>query len=249
MPPLLSKTSLQKLSLQRKETRFHGFLCISRTDFAELRANKEHFLNTQELAYYAKLSFERRQYSYLSGRYCAKTALSAYLKEPTLTCIEVSSGVFRQPLVHYPNRTHNVQVSIAHSHIFSGALVFPEAHPMGLDIETVKPEKTKVIAHELTASEQARCRDMDVDGAIAHTFHWALKEALSKAVRCGMTTPSRLYEIATLEAQGDCYKAIFKNFTQYKGIVFAFGEPLSVCAVSTPKNTEVTLDLHSLSAL
>ena len=222
---------------------------MSRTDFAALRMHREHFLHTRELAYCDTMSFERRQRSYLSGRYCAKTALGAYLEEPDLSVIEVPSGVFRQPWVRYPCGIHNVQVSISHSDVFSGALAFPEAHPMGFDIEMIRPEKGAVIAHELTSLEQVRCRDMAIDGGAVYTFHWVLKEALSKAVRCGMMTPFRLYEVATLKPQVDYFIATFKNFTQYKGIVFAFGEPLSACALVAPKHTEITLDLQQLRVL
>ena len=49
---------------------------------------------------------------------------------------------------------------------------------------------------------------------------WCLKEALSKALRCGLTVPFGLLEVASLVPLPGGVRARFENFSQYEGIAF-----------------------------
>lgn len=97
--------------------------------------NISQILHPGEKAYFDSLKYERRQKSYLMGRYACKKVLSAYLNEPKLNTIEIAHGIFGQPIVRYLTR-EMPGISLSHDNLFSAAIAFSDTHPMALDIET-----------------------------------------------------------------------------------------------------------------
>ena len=72
---------------------------------------------------------------------------------------------------------------------------------------------------------------------LAATVVWTAKEALSKALRCGMTCPYELLEICGLEQRDGFFLGRFKNFGQYQFQSWQRGN--TVVTIVLPKKTEL----------
>ncbi len=231
------------MELRRGDEEFPAYLCLSTDLLSPEQTEGARFLNAEEQEYCATLSFERRRHSFLLGRYCAKHALCAFLEETNPCVISIQSGVFSQPVVRHPAKS-NVQVSIAHSAMWGSALAFPESHPMGIDIEVIRPARTHVIQTQITADEQALLQQLPHPEATRLTLLWTVKEALSKTIKTGMMTPFDVFELDTMDAGGRFVVSTFKKFGQYKALSFLLNN--AACSIVCPKNTSASLNLENL---
>lgn len=242
---LLKNTFIEGLVLQREKRHFHAHLCIAPLSLSDLKSTRSLFLHGNENSYFNKLEFERRQHSYLLGRYCAKSVLSKYLNEEDFTSIFIRRGVFDYPVVNY-SAAHDAQVSIAHSSFWGAAIASSQEHPMAIDIEQIDSQNNAVVESQLTDREKQLVDPNIMPKEKQSAFFWALKEAISKAIKCGMTTPFQVYEIESIAFEQDYAVATFKNFGQYKGIVFSIMN--MACAVVLPKKTKLEINFCLLNA-
>lgn len=243
---LFPNTYIEKLTLKRPDTDFEAYLCISNHPFLGLKEKREQFLHPEELAYFDTLRFERRQKSYLWGRYCAKQALTAFLKEPDMTQISIHHGVFEQPIVRCTSKK-SVQISISHCDECGGAIAFPEEHPMAIDLEKIDPKKIEILQTQCTQDELKLIQSLQVPEINQLTLLWTVKEALSKALKCGLMTPFKVFEAKELVSNSDCIVWTFKKFAQYKTISFIIGD--SACSIVMPKKTEIEINVKELRKL
>src|SRR5262249_41191329 len=130
----------QALTLQRENLKLTAALGFTVASLASLQKEALHFLHQEEQDYLTSLSFAKRQHSYLLGRYVAKQALIRYNQNLTATVISIKSGIFENPIVHYPS-FEKIQISLSHSEPLAAALAFPEEHPMGIDIELIRAQQ------------------------------------------------------------------------------------------------------------
>lgn len=169
---------IDELILIRPEKIFKATLCCCffscKTDYKGL----VQYLHAQEYNYYNILKFEKRIRSYLMGRFVAKQAVAALIGEKNLTNIFIHSGIFTQPIV--VSSKQNIQVSITHCDDFGAALAFPEAHPMGIDIEKINPNKRNVLERQITGGEKERISSCSLSYETGLTLLWTAKEALSE---------------------------------------------------------------------
>src|SRR5258708_39152562 len=100
-PSKLPRTVSHSLCIQRGETCLTAMLVMAFEDgpgsFTELAVE---FFGPLETAYFSTLRSERRQKSYLLGRYAAKLALREPLSEPNPKGVEILKAFFEQPIVH-----------------------------------------------------------------------------------------------------------------------------------------------------
>lgn len=233
-----------ELHLVRPDNRFNGAICClyfgDTDDFQELIAS----LSPEELAYYNTLRFERRIRSYLLGRFVAKNAVSKLINEPMLSNIQIRSGIFTQPLV--VSNCGNIQVSISHCDHFGAAIAYPEAHPMGIDLEEINPDNTEVLERQTTHVE----KELLYEAASSHSYEtvltlsWTAKEALSKTLKTGLMTPFELFELSELAVYDNFFIGFFKNFAQYKTISFLIGPYM--CSIVHPLKTNILFDMERL---
>jgi len=238
------KTSVEKIELHRPDRRFDAYLCLSTDNVNAGEYQINSFLSRAEQEYYAALKFQRRQFSYLIGRYCAKHALCAYLDETDATRFSIHAGVFNQPIVRHPARG-NVQISISHSDEWGAALAFPEDHPMGIDIEVVKPEKNNVLQTQLTVDEQILAQVLPHPKATQLTLLWTVKEALSKTIKSGLMTPFELFELRQMQVQEMSVISTFRHFVQYKAVSFMLKN--AVCSIICPGSTAAQFNIEKLT--
>lgn len=232
------------VELRREDYRGEAAFAWAPTSaFATVEARADAFLHAEEVATLRGLKAERRRISYLMGRYTAKAALArcAAGMEGTGENFEpgavlIAAGIFSQPVVHGSGaRTRGV--SISHSDRWVCSLAFPEEHPMAIDVETVDPARTHVMMTQVGAEEGERAAALCGSKDVGATLVWTAKEALSKALRCGMTCPYELLELVDFEARDGSFMGRFKNFGQYKFLAWVRGGDL--VTIVLPKRTEL----------
>ncbi|WP_199925662.1 hypothetical protein [Paenibacillus bouchesdurhonensis] len=76
------------------------------------------------------MTYEKRQQSYLLGRYAAKAAIHVLEPSFAMRDILISHGVFQQPIANH-HLAHQIYISISHRKELATAVAFEEAHPMG----------------------------------------------------------------------------------------------------------------------
>ncbi|SEW51893.1 4'-phosphopantetheinyl transferase family protein [Chitinophaga arvensicola] len=180
------------------------------------------FLHPEE---HTTLTGEALQH-YLSGRLAAKLAASHFTQVPAAE-ICIRTGVFGQPLLYCPGHS-NIQVSIAHSGSHAIAVVFPEGHPMGVDIEDTRNAR---LLSPLTPAEATLAADP--------LLLWTAREALSKVLKTGLTIDLELLAVAAVSFESGFLIVTFAHFPQYKAISWMAG-PMA-CSLVLPLRSEIDL--------
>lgn len=234
----------QKINFLEKDNLVQSELCLVRASLEELKRNAVSFLHRKELDYFNTLTFERRQLSYLLGRFAAKHAVTQYKKEISPTDILIEYGVFQYPLVQLPDKD-KIQVSYSHSEESSIALAFPESFPLGIDLEAIDESRNDTIESQLTADEISLVEKLnDHDRSRSLTLIWTIKEALSKVLRTGMMTPFEIYSILNIKFENNQWLSEFKNFGQYQAISFQLGK--FMCSIVYSKAFKLDIDVSKL---
>ena len=238
---MVDKLYADVLHLQRPDEDFKAGICFC--SFPDFLHHHEigKVLHPQERDYYDTLTFEKRRKSYLVGRYAAKQAISALTGENNKPwAILIQQGIFNQPIATIAHE-NNVQVSISHGAEIGAALAFPEAHPMGIDIENVNADRCRAMESQMTQAEKDMIKGPSRSYERMLTVLWTVKEALSKILRTGLITPFQIYSVNNIESKSDHRVCYFENFGQYKAISFDVGA--SVCSLVLPKKTEIAIDI------
>jgi 4'-phosphopantetheinyl transferase len=218
---LVTWNNSQSLELERTEglVRVH-FAAVHRTRFVELWERRAEFLGTEERSYLEHLEAPRRRESYLMGRYAAKVCVAGFLGFEQLAEIAIQRGVFEQPVVCCPV-PDAPDVTLSHSDEIAVALAFPRGHPMGIDIERIDLGRAATMRSQAGSSELAWIESgggAEVQAARS-AAGWTAKEALSKALRCGLMTPLETLSVKEIRAETEQdWEEIFENFAQYKAL-------------------------------
>ena len=215
------RTLSRLLNVRRGNSRLDITLAVGfEDDISSLNELAVEILGPLEAKYYASLRFERRQRSYLLGRYTAKLALKQLLPETDFRSIEIVKGVFEQPVV-LCNRSPGWSVTISHAESRAVALAYPSEHPMGIDIERIDSTHQRTILSQLS-SEETKWAESSVDcGYRLATALWAAKEALSKALTTGLMSPIEVYSLVEFRLiDSGIWEGLFLNFAQYKAWVW-----------------------------
>ncbi|MCP3773851.1 4'-phosphopantetheinyl transferase superfamily protein [Paenibacillus sp. MZ04-78.2] len=238
---------LEELAFIRPDNRFKAQLCLSSRTTPYEDADALSVLHEQELAYYRKLQYIRK-HSFMLGRYCAKQAISAYTRmaEPQLGQLWVQQGVFQQPVIMLP-RTEPLQITITHCDHIAAAIAFPEAHPVGIDLEKIDGANVSAIESRMTANEKQMIADTSLDYEAALTMLWTSKESLSKILKTGLMTPLSVYEIDHMDIKQDCMVTSYTNFAQYSSVSFRVGRYM--CSITHPKRTEFKVNIPEIQQL
>lgn len=187
---------------------------------AELEATVRDMLSPEEAALLTDRLAPIRRQSFLAGRRAAKSALGLLAPGVPGRNVSVLPGLLQQPVVCVPGRS-NLQVTLAHAGTAAIAIAYPEACPMGVDLERAAPEQQSALSEQTTPRERALAQTvLPYDEHQRLLLLWCLKEALSKALRCGLTVPFGLLELASLAPLPGGVRARFENFSQYEGIAF-----------------------------
>lgn len=240
-----AKVYQDEIPLIRPEGNYKAQICICYFPLFSHYQDRVVFLHPQERKYYNTLKYEKRIKSYLIGRYAAKKAVSNFTQVEDLTTILIQPGIFTQPIVLYESKLkQTIQVSITHCDDFGAALAFPEAHPMGIDLERIDSSRQAAIEREITEAERERIQSLPLSYEAALTLLWTAKEALSKVLKTGLMTPFKVFELQKIEYHPKFTISYYTNFAQYKTISFTIGDYM--CSIVYPLKTEMTIDIQGL---
>jgi len=240
-----SRTHTEALNLKRPEGILRAALCFAHLPVFHPLDEFEEDLHHHEAAYYNTLKYEKRKRSYLIGRHAAKQAVAALVQEKDLRNILIEQGVFNQPVVRCGDE-HNIQVSITHCEEIGAAIAFPEAHPMGIDLQEIDTNRREVVESQATGAEKGIVASLSRSPDMLLTLLWTAKEALSKVLKTGMMSPFAIFEMSAVEIQDDCFAGSFRNFAQYKTLSFEIDH--HVCSIVYPNKTEIEIDLRAFKA-
>lgn len=223
-----------RLELQRVDATVHVGLCLVSAANGVLLPRSREFLHDSELQALARMTMPKRAGDYLRGRYAAKRAIGMLRPDAVPCTQQIGAGVFGQPVLLPPNPA-GLQLSISHSGAVGIALAVGAGHPMALDIEQFQDERTSVIESVLTPDELALAASIDQPRVQTLTLMWCMKEALSKVLKCGLTTPFHVLELSAIEADAAQLSGVFRHFSQYQAIAFVLGD--YGCAIALPLKT------------
>lgn len=201
-------------------------------------------LHPNEAEYFRSLQYERRQRSYLLGRYSAKRAAAVLIGEDQLDKIMIDRGIFTQPVVVHANHS-NIQVSISHCDNVGISIGFPEAMPMGIDIERIDNRKIETLEAQMTALEQGAIRWLPYPAPVKLLLLWTAKEALSKILKTGLMIHFKFLEIDHFEIMDGFIYSCFEGFPQYCTLSYIIED--YVCSITYPKRASFSIEtLHGL---
>lgn len=196
-------------------------------------------LHPDELHRLRAMRHPGRRRDFAVGRHVARRAVAELIGTHDPRSSPIPAGVFGQPVLAGPAAPH-LDVSIGHSGGLVGAVAFPRTHPLGLDIERTDEERCATIAMHASARERELIGALGLDELEALTCLWTAKEALSKALRTGLTLELERYAIASAHRDGERVRFEFALFRQYAAETLAGRTHcLGVCL---PRRTRTVLD-------
>ncbi|PEU20734.1 hypothetical protein CN526_28045 [Bacillus wiedmannii] len=234
----LPKSVTSELVLKQENKTYKTNICICYSSSINQYLETVKYLHSNERAYFLKLNVEKRVESYLAGRYAAKKALSNFIEDDKLDGILIKSGIFNQPIVVYPSEM-NAQVSISHCDNLGAAIAFSEEIPIGIDIERISADRNDILGAQMTVREKGLTKLLSYPDEIVYTLFWTAKEALSKILKTGLTTPLEIYEINKIEIKNGVVYSYFQNFSQYCTASVIFGQ--YIYSITYPKGADLSI--------
>jgi len=213
---------------------------------SELLDSRADYLHPREIDVLSSYRSAQRQSNFALGRWVAKQALLALAPGTEPRELEIAAGVFGQPCVR--GLASPPALSLTHTQRGAIAIASEPGHIIGVDLESLAERHDETFLRSLTAHEQALLSAVGAPDAAPPGLAWTLKEALSKALRCGFTVPLPIFELKSFEphAAGG-FRALFQNFAQYQGRAWQLGA--GALAIVLPKNTSLELPPSAKDAI
>ncbi|WP_010099271.1 4'-phosphopantetheinyl transferase superfamily protein [Ornithinibacillus scapharcae] len=222
---------------------FYDYENVTEQDYL----NAKNTLGQEEVLEYSSYQVEKRKSEFLFGRYAGKRASADLIGEPDLKKIQITRGVFHQPVLMYEKNKDNIQVSITHTERIAAAISFPERHPFSVDLEYIKESNAEFLSSFIKDAETNLFHDFNESKIQTYTLIWSAKEALSKILKTGLTVSAFIYDLQRVREHDGIYTSEFQHFSQYKVIGFRIGN--YICSICLPKNTVIKIDQISKKKL
>lgn len=208
-----------------------------------IEASAEAWLSPAEAQRITRAVTKRRR-EYMLGRYAAKTALAVWHNAPSLAAYTIATGAFDQPVVLAASQA---DVTLAHTADAAIAIAHERGHPMGVDLETVAPERVEVVRSQVAAKELPSAQTSRYNEVTQLFLLWSAKEALSKALRCGLTCPFEVLAATDVRISEDgLCTGTFVNFAQYQFVAWLVGS--RTIALVCSRNAQLTTALPAMVA-
>lgn len=242
-PDQFSLHNIHKLEfhIKRKDIEYTSHLAVvPLKTYHTMSPRVSDILHPKEMLYYNKLIVEKRKASFSMGRFAAKIAVNNFVGETGLNQIEIASGIFGNPLVRYPSH-HVPFVCITHDDAYAISIAYPDVHPMSIDLESIQKDKIPVIKSQCSQGEIKLFNNTNMPEEVFYAMLWTIKEAISKAIRCGLTIPLKLLSIKNFNHINDSlYVSKFTNFGQYKAYSFILNK--HVFSLALPMKSELIVN-------
>ena len=218
-------------------------LALASAPLGWLDAHRAGFLHGDEEALLTDRLHARRRHGLLIGRYAAKCALAALRPDLDPRALAIRPGVLEQPVLSGAGSEKNLGISLSHAGPVAMAVAFPEACPMGVDLERIRPANVALLTGQTTAAERRLlAAHRAAPEAERLTRLWCLKEALSKALRCGLTVPLDLLAVGSVEAGPAGLGVTFAHFAQYRGLSLAADGLAAALVLPRPPAATLAID-------
>ncbi len=206
-----------------------------------IEASADAWLSAAEAQRIARAVTKRRR-EYILGRYAAKTALAVWHNTPSLATYTIATGAFDQPVAASASQA---DVTLAHTADAAIAIAHERGHPMGVDLETIAPERADVVRTQVGVKELPSAQASRYNEVTQLFLLWSAKEALSKALRCGLTCPFEVLAATdvAINEDGLC-TGTFVNFAQYQFVAWLVGS--RTLALVCSRNAQLTTALPAL---
>ncbi len=211
-------------TLTEKENTYSIAFSLYGSEECSLINEARHLLHPYEWNQYERYQYAKRKNSFLLGRISAKKAVSFYTGINPIS-FYIKNGIFNQPELFDLGHSSS-GISISHTDELGFSAAFDTCCSLGVDIEQITDPAAGYIYNYLTENEKN----------ISYSFHpvilWAAKEALSKALKVGLTSEFTIYEIKSIQPQPKYLIINYTNFPQYKCLAIPIGN--YVLSISIP---------------
>lgn len=202
------------LLLERENQTFQASISYLQGNLAALTKQLT-YLHLKEKQVFQNYKYNRRKISYLLGRLSAKKSIQQLTNYNQLQNIWIDSGVFQFPIIKCP-AIQNIQVSISHCDEIGISIAFPEAHPMGIDVEKIDIDRLDVVLSQMTNEEKKQLAKISKNHIGDYTCLFSAKEALSKVLKTGMMLDFKYLEVNEVLVKKQITEYTFSHFGQYK---------------------------------
>ncbi len=211
----------------RKEV-IENVVCI--VEEVDLSFPPDYILSNLETEKYNKFKSDKGRIEYLLGRYASKIAYNKISgKCIPYESISIENGIFEQPILN----SNFWDISISHAHHIGAGIIFDKKFPIGIDLERLNIKNIKLIQEKVYKEEIIDV--IDQPEVVYLTVIWCLREAVSKAIKTGLTIPIDLLKLKKLSKVSNWFLCEFENFPQYYGAaqvienyVFAIAHPMQL---------------------
>jgi 4'-phosphopantetheinyl transferase len=155
-------------------------------------------LSEEECARLDGYGVEKRQREFLLGRAAARQLLADVLAcaPPDVPLAVAESGAVDVR----GDRARGLCLSLSHTEGEAAAAV--ARRPVGVDLERPQPRSKRLHQFLLAEEERPLLKTLPVSESDAFTLCWALKEAVLKALRCGLRRSPKIVRIAEVDVEG-----------------------------------------------
>lgn len=233
---------LYPLLMHRRDGQWRAMLAFTDLPGGHPELAGGDFLHPRERVQLSAQPLPKGREDFLRSRYVVKRALAAYGHPEAPEEVYVGHGIFGQPLLK-ARYTDPPGLSLSHSHASAACLVFPEEHPMGIDLEKPTLAVREHTESEVTGWERKLHRRA---WEAEHTFYtrlWTIKEGLSKVLKTGLTASMHLFEVETLAYAAGHTTACYKHFGQYKALSFLLNG--TMCSIVLPRESTLVFPLKA----
>lgn len=186
-----------------------GISCVIIVNSSELSEKSvSDWLTAQESERYRSFSSKKRKKQFLMGRIAAKSAV-----------IKLEEGIITPKMLNIfnlPNGAPRIEgtsllVSISHSDDYAVAAAFPHDYAVGIDVEHIRPDKMKALAYFNSPDEPIKQTPQML------TVAWCAKEALGKALLCGLNASPDTFHINALKTikESEIYSCQYVNHKNF----------------------------------
>ena len=154
----------------------------------------EEWLSEAERRILAGKRFPKRRNDWRLGRWTAKRAVRAYLREkaPSMESLEIRAVVDGAPEAFRNDAPVDVSLSISHSNDRSLCVVGPSGIAIGCDLEQIETREPGLVLDYYTPDEMAFCDEApETEKDAVVNLIWSAKESALKVLREGLRRDTR----------------------------------------------------------
>jgi phosphopantetheinyl transferase (holo-ACP synthase) len=196
------------------------------------------FLTTAESARAGEFKFGQPRENFTLGRLAGKLALTGAMDarppqtpglspdgtagealERKLRAFDIHNGERGEPLVRAgDDKLPTLAVSLSHVNGLGTAVAFPAGERVGMDLELIDAQRAETVRRgvPLSVEEEAWLKVNSLPEATALLLLWTAREALGKALGCGLACQWETLALREIEAAGDgVWRGRFRHHPEF----------------------------------